>query len=126
MNYRLIVATAAGVLALAALFTTPGMKAIYIGYLAALVCICLPLIYHITAPDWHRSQAGRALMTLLGSLAALFILITTSNVFGDYAGREFVRVLIYGSVLAAGVRLAVLFFQLRLGADWNKRKGGRS
>ena len=75
MNYRLIIGTTAGILALGALFTIPGMRAIYIGYLAASVCICLPLIYHITAPDWHRSEAGRALMTLLASLAALFILI---------------------------------------------------
>lgn len=102
------------------------MKAVYIGYLAASVCICLPLIYWVTAPDWWRSRAGRALMMLLGSLGSLFILLITSGLFGDYALREAVRAVIYSSVLVAGVRLAVLFFQLRFGADWAKNRGDKS
>jgi hypothetical protein len=101
------------------------MKAVYIGYLAASVCICLPFIYCVTAPDWWRSRTGRALMMLLGSLASLFILLITTGIFGDYPLRELVRAVIYSAVLLAGVRLAVLFFQLRLGADWTKRKDER-
>jgi hypothetical protein len=41
--------------------------------------------------------------------------------FGDYPARELVRYAVYGSVLVFGVRLAVLFFQLRLRADWAKK-----
>jgi hypothetical protein len=99
------------------------MKAIYIGYLAASVCISLPFIYWITAPDWWKSRAGRALMMLLGSLAALLLLLLTAGIFGDYPAREFVRYAVYGGVLVAGVRLAVLFFQLRFGADWANNRG---
>jgi hypothetical protein len=101
------------------------MKAVYIGYLAACVCICLPPIYWVTAPDWWKSRAGRALMMLLGSLASLFILLITTGIFGDYPLRELVRAIIYSAVLLAGVRLAVLFFQLRLGADWAKNRGDK-
>jgi hypothetical protein len=101
------------------------MNAIYIGYLAASVCICLPLIYWITAPDWWRSRAGRALMMLLGSLAALFILLLTSRLFPDPSVREVLRYIIYSSVMVAGVRLAILFFQLRFGADWAKNRGDK-
>ncbi|KQR02471.1 hypothetical protein ASF72_10580 [Arthrobacter sp. Leaf141] len=98
------------------------MKAIYIGYIAASIWACLPFIYWITAPDWFRSREGRALMMLLGSSAAVFVLIATSNLFGDYQWRELVRFFVYGSVLASGLRLAILFFQLRFSADWAKKK----
>lgn len=101
------------------------MNAIFIGYLAASVCICLPFIYWITAPDWWRSRAGRALMMLLGSLAALFVLLLTSRMFPDPTVREVLRYIIYSSVLVAGVRLAILFFQLRFGADWAKNRGDK-
>lgn len=102
------------------------MNAIAIGYLAASVCICLPFIYWITAPDWWRSRAGRALMMLLGSLAALFVLLLTSRLFPDPTVRETLRYIIYSSVLVAGVRLAILFFQLRFGADWARNRGDKS
>jgi hypothetical protein len=102
------------------------MNAIYIGYLAASVCICLPFIYWITAPDWWLSRAGRALMMLLGSLAALFVLLLTSRLFPDPTVREVLRYIIYSSVLVAGVRLAILFFQLRFGADWAKNRGDKA
>lgn len=98
------------------------MKAIFIGYLAASVWVCLPFIYWITAPGAFKSREGRALMMLLGSTAAVFFLIATSNLFGDYEWRELVRLIIYGSVLVSGVRLAILFFQLRFSADWAKKK----
>jgi hypothetical protein len=101
------------------------MRAIDIGFMAASVCICLPLIYWITAPDWWRSRAGRALMMLLGSLAALFILLLTSRLVADPTVREVLRYIIYSSVLVAGVRLAILFFQLRFGADWAKNRGDK-
>lgn len=98
------------------------MKAIYIGYLAASVWVCLPFIYWITAPDVFKSREGRALMMLLGSTAAVFFLIATSSFFGSYEWRELVRLIIYGSVLVSGVRLAILFFQLRFTAGWAKKK----
>lgn len=101
------------------------MSAVYIGYMAAFVCICLPFIYWATAPDWWRSRAGRALMMLMGSLAALFVLLPTARLFPDPAAREVLRYIIYSAVLTAGVRLAILFFQLRFSADWGKRRGGK-
>jgi hypothetical protein len=97
------------------------VKAIYIGYLAASVYACLPFIYWITAPDWYRSQTGRAMFGLLSSTAATFLLLATTSMFGEYPARELVRYAVYGSVLVFGVRLAVLFFQLRLRADWAKK-----
>ena len=96
------------------------MKAVYLGYIAASVYVCLPLIYLITAPDWHKTRTGRAMMMMLGSLAALFVLLLTAGIFGDYELRELVRYVIYGSVLVAGVRIAFLFFQLRFGKDGKK------
>jgi hypothetical protein len=80
----------------------------------------------ITAPDWWKSRAGRALMMLLGSLAALFVLLLTSRLFPDPTVREVLRSIIYSSVLVAGVRLAILFFQLRFGADWAKNRGDKA
>lgn len=91
------------------------MEALYIGYVAASVYVCLPFIYWVTAPDWYKTRTGRALMTLLGSSAAAFLIIATSGIFGAYPYREVVRYVIYSSVLVAGVRLAVLFMQLRFG-----------
>lgn len=102
------------------------MNAIYIGYVAASVCICLPFIYWITAPDWWKSRAGRALMMLLGSLAALFLLLMASALFRENVVlREMLRYVVFTAVLVAGVRLAILFFQLRFGADWAKNRGGK-
>ena len=93
------------------------MKAVYLGYLAASVYMCLWAIYWMTAPDWHKSRTGRAMMMMLGSLAVLFLQLLTSGILGDYALRELVRYLTYGSVLVAGVRVAFLFFQLRFSKD---------
>lgn len=94
------------------------MKALYIGYLAASVCISLPFIYWATALDWHKTRTGRALMMLLSSLAALFTLLLTSSLVPDPTVREVLRYIIYSYVLVAGVRLAFLFFQLRM--EWAK------
>jgi hypothetical protein len=102
------------------------MNAIFIGYLAASVCICLPAIYWITAPDWWRSRAGRALMMLLSSLGSLLLLLLASGLLREHTViREALRYVIYSYVLVAGVRLAVLFFQLRFGADWAKNRGDK-
>ena len=100
------------------------MNAVYIGYVAASVCICLPAIYWITAPEWWRSRAGRALMMLLSSLASLLLLLLTSRLLAGFPDfREALRYAVYTYVLVAGVRLAILFFQLRFGADWAKNRG---
>lgn len=94
------------------------MKAAYIGYLAASVCIALPFIYWATALDWHKTRTGRAMMMMLSSLAALFTILLTSFLFPDPNFREALRYLVYSYVLVAGVRLAFLFFQLRM--EWAK------
>lgn len=98
------------------------MEAIYIGYLAASVYVCLPFIYWITAPDWWRSQTGRAMMMLLSSTAATLGLIATSSILGAYPGREAVRWVMYSAVLVSGVRIAILFFHLKFGTDWDQRE----
>lgn len=102
-----------------------GLPGLYIGYVAGSFWVALPIIYWITAPDWWKTRTGRALMMLLASLASLFILIITSGLFGATPLREVFRLVIYSAVLVAAVRLAVLFFQLRLGADWTNEKDKR-
>ncbi|SEI44538.1 hypothetical protein SAMN04487917_101330 [Arthrobacter sp. yr096] len=101
-----------------------GLPGLYIGYVAGSFWVALPIIYWICHPDWWMTRMGRALMMLLGSLAALFILIITSGIFGATPLREVFRIVIYSAVLVAAVRLAVLFFQLRIGADWHNDKRG--
>jgi len=90
------------------------MNANYIGYAAAIIWIALPVVYLTTAPDWRRSRTGRALMWLLGSTAALFVLLITGGIFGDYPFKEWVRGSVFAAVLYAGLRLATLFVQLRI------------
>lgn len=99
------------------------MRAIYIGYVAAWLWVLLPALYWATAPEWYRTRTGRALMWLLGSTAALFLLLLTGRTFGEYAGKEIVQGIIYSAVLGAGIRLAVLFFQLRLDLNRVVTKG---
>ena len=115
--YRVAIYVGAVGIAVLSLSMIPGMRANYIGYVAASVCMCLPFIYWITAPDWWKSRTGRALMLLLGSLFCLFLLLLT-GLFLPRDWREPLRYAVYSGVLIAGFRLAVLFFQLRLGADW--------
>lgn len=97
------------------------MMAIYIGYAAAVIWITLPVVYMVTAPDWRKSRTGRALMWLLGSTAALFVLLLTSRIFGAYALKEWVHATIYAAVLYAGVRLSVLFVHLRIEVERSVR-----
>lgn len=97
------------------------MEALYIGYAAAFVFMCLPGIYWLTAPDWSKTPLGRVFMMLLACLAAAFVLISTSGLFGAYPGREAVRYLLYSALLIAGSRLAYTLIQLRFGkapATW--------
>lgn len=102
------------------------MNAVLIGYIAASVCICLPLIYWITAPDWWRSRAGRSLFMLLSSQGSLLLLLLASGLLREATVfREILRYVVYSYVLVAGVRLAILFFQLRFGADWAKNRGDK-
>ena len=109
------------------ILASAGVKPITVGYLAASVCISLPGIYWVTAPDWWRSRAGRALMMLLSSLGSLLLLLIASGLMREATDvREILRWLVYSYVLVAGVRLAVLFFQLRFGADWAKNRGDKS
>jgi hypothetical protein len=96
------------------------MKAIFIGYIAASVFACLPFIYWATALDWYKSSTGRALMMLFASIAATFFMIATSGIFGAYPFREVVRYIVYGGLLIAGIRLAILLFQLKIGPHGDK------
>lgn len=93
------------------------MRAVYIGYVAAIVWVIIPLVYVATAPDWHRTRVGRAFMYLVGSTAALFLLLLTSGVFGNYAGKEWVHGAVYTAVLGAGIHLVGLFIRLRVEGD---------
>ena len=125
---RTIIKGIVGSLVAAAVLTAYGVLGIpglSIGYIAGSFWVALPIIYWVTAPDWWRTRTGRALMMLLGSLASLFILIITSALFGATPLREIFRLVIYSAVLVAAVRLAILFFQLRINADWNSDKRGK-
>lgn len=108
--------------AMVALYYWSGTPALFIGYFAGSLWLALPGVYWITAPDWWRSPTGRALMNLFFSLALLFVLIITSGLFGASPLREVLRIVVYGWVAGAAVRTCVLLAQLRLGADWHKRK----
>lgn len=90
------------------------LAALAIGYMAAIIWVTLPMFYGFTAPDWRKTKTGRALMWLLGSTAAMFLLLLTGRLLGDYLLKPFVQAAIFGGVLFAGVRLAVLFVELRL------------
>jgi hypothetical protein len=85
-----------------------------VGVVAAIVWVILPVVYWATAPDWRKTKVGRSLMYLLGSTSALFLLLLTVRLFGQYPGRAFVHAAVYALVLVAGLRLAVLFVQLRI------------
>ena len=123
---KVIGGVTAFVVGVALVAAIPDMKSVYIGYLAASICICLPFVYWATAPDWWRSRAGRALFMLLGSLSALFLILIVGALFRDNVElREGLRYLVYSGVLVAGLRLAILFFQLRFGADWAKNRGDK-
>lgn len=121
--FKWALAFLAGALVLTA-YGLLGLPGLYIGYVAGSFWVALPIIYWVTAPDWWRTRTGRALMMLLGSLASLFILIITSGLFGATPLREIFRIIIYSAVLVAAVRLAVLFFQLRIGAYWHNDERG--
>jgi hypothetical protein len=124
---KIIGGIAAFSVAVAVLKYTPGMHPNFLGYIAASICICLPFIYWSTAPDWWKSRAGRALMMLLGSLSALFLLLIAGAFFRHNSElRDWLRYFVYCGVLVASVRLAILFFQLRLGADWAKNRGEKA
>lgn len=98
------------------------MSAVYIGYVAAMVWVTIPLVYRITAPDWRRTRVGRAFMYLTGSTALLFVLLLTGGLFGEYPGREIVRAVVYATVLVAGVHLIGLFIRLRVEGDRRLRE----
>ena len=93
------------------------MNANIIGYLAGVVWFLIPFVYLGTAPDWRKTRVGRAFMWLTGSTAALFFLLITGGIFGDYPFKQWVRAGVFLAVLYAGVQLIVLFLRLRLEGD---------
>lgn len=93
------------------------MKANYIGCLAGVIWFLIPFVYLGTAPDWRKTRVGRAFMWLAGSTAALFGLLITAGIFGDYPFKEWVRGGVFLTVLYAGVQLIVLFLRLRVEGD---------
>lgn len=98
------------------------MNPIIIGYGAAVVWIILPIVYLATAPDWHKTRTGRALVWLLASTSLLFVLLLTSRIFGDYWFKGWVHGGIYTAVLYAGVRLSILFIHLRIDLERRFRR----
>lgn len=102
------------------------MNANMIGYAAAVVWVVLPIVYLATAPDWRKTRTGRAFMWLLGATAGLFLLLITGGLFGDYPGKEWVRAGVFGAVLYAGIRLAVLFVKLRIELEQRWRAEDRA
>ena len=98
------------------------MKADYIGYLAGLVWIVIPFVYLGTAPDWRKTRVGRAFMWLAGSTSALFLLLITGGLFGEYALRQWVRGGVFLAVLFAGLQIIALFLRLRVEGDRLRRE----
>jgi hypothetical protein len=93
----------------------------YIGYAAAIIWCTLPVVYAATAPDWRKSPTGRTLMWLLGSTALLFLLLITGGLFGEYPFKDLVRAAVFAAVFYAGVRVSVLFVQLRIDVERRAR-----
>lgn len=97
-----------------------------IGYAAGVVWVILPVVYAATAPDWRKTRTGRAFMWLLASTGALFLLLITGGIFGDYPGKDWVRGTVFALVLLAGIRLAVLFVHLRIELERRFREEDRA
>lgn len=70
--------------------------------------------------NWRSNAYGRALMYSKLSLVALVDLSLTTALFGpEWPGRELVRVLLFGAILASQTRLLVLL--IKLGKIKNRR-----
>lgn len=64
--------------------------------------------YGVRSP-WRSTVVGRSLMYVWVSLAVIMTLITGSFWFGEYPGRTFVRLVVYGTLpVALGKFLWVL------------------
>lgn len=79
------------------------------------------LLYAVLTP-WYRSWAGRWLMLLHVELAAIIWLVVTASALGDYPGRPWIRLLVYGGLFwtfCAGC--AVVIYQQRVGRHQHRR-----
>jgi hypothetical protein len=57
----------------------------------------LSVIWHARVP-WRSTPMGRHLMAYMGSIAAVFLLISIRNVFGDSHWFEILRVVVFVAV----------------------------
>lgn len=71
-----------------------------------------PILFaaYYTRSPWRASQIGRALMTFAVTFSVFMLFVSISVFFGDWNGKDALRLVIYGGV---GKALWGLFFTLR-------------
>lgn len=71
-------------------------------YLAVAAPYTLFVILYATRSPWYRSVLGRSLLLSKAVIAALAWNAVLAFAFGDYPGRDAVRVFVVGGALLAG------------------------
>lgn len=56
------------------------------------------VLAYATGSNWRETEEGRALMYLGGSIALILTSVTATQLLGDYPGRQFVVLGVYGSL----------------------------
>jgi len=85
-------------------------------------------VFTVSYIAFFRSEAtpaGRALRDLGIALTALFILVIVGALVGDYAGREFVRLVVYGFLTFTMWRLVGTLWRYRRAPIGIPRRSGR-
>lgn len=90
--------------------TIQPLTGILIG-IALLETLVVMLGWHrITRGGWHGFPAGRVLMGLLGTQAAILTLAAASSFFPGFAGRPYVYIILYLVLIGAVGRLGYTIF----------------
>lgn len=83
-------------------------------YLLVAVPYSLFVILYATRSPWYRTAMGRSLLLSKAVIAALSVHAVLSLWFGDYPGRDMVRVFVVGGAITAGwTQLTLLIIEQR-------------
>lgn len=94
--------------------TAPTGLQMFLALTAAALWLLFLTAYLITARP-YRSRIGRVLLLTAGSVAAVFVLIGSSTLFGDYPYKDAVRTFAYGLNILAPGGLLVILVQSQMG-----------
>lgn len=87
------------------------MGAALVLYLAVAVPYSLFVILYATRSPWYRTGLGRSLLLSKMVIAVLALNAVLALAFGDYPGREAVRVFVVGGAIVAGWSQLVLLIK---------------